>query len=145
MRRVLALLLCAFLVPLSAASLARAQDTEPSMSEDASPNMSQGQVSATARPRLTFSPAAGWPGTRVELTGQGFLPFERVRVLVGRTARNLNRHKTNAEFSDNDSDKSGALSIEEMIEEKLADFEQIDMNDDGSLTLDELEKTYTLK
>ena len=52
---------------------------------------------------------------------------------------------TDTEFSDNDSDKSGALSIEEMIEEKLADFERIDMNDDGSLTLDELEKTYNSK
>jgi hypothetical protein len=49
------------------------------------------------------------------------------------------------EFSDNDSDKSGSLSIGEMIEEKLADFERIDTNDDGSLTLDELEKTYDVK
>jgi hypothetical protein len=55
--------------------------------------MSQGEVSATARQRLTFSPAAGWLGTRVELMGQGFLPFERLRLLVGRTAYDLRRHK----------------------------------------------------
>ena len=94
MRRVLAVLLCAFLVPLFAASLARAQDTEPSMPDGASSSMSQSGVSATARPRLTFSPDAGWPGTRVELSGQGFLPFERVRVLVGRTSHDLSRQKT---------------------------------------------------
>ena len=93
MRRVLALLLCAFILPLCAASLVHAQDTEPSMSEDASPSMSQGDVSATARQRLTFSPAAGWPSTRVELAGQGFLPFERLRLLVGRTAYDLRRHR----------------------------------------------------
>lgn len=60
-------------------------------------------------------------------------------------AEEIGELATDPEFSDNDSDKSGALSIEEMIEEKLADFERIDMNDDGSLTLDELEKTYNLK
>jgi hypothetical protein len=32
-----------------------------------------------------------------------------------------------------------------MIQEKLADFEQIDMNHDGLLTLDELETTYNVK
>jgi uncharacterized protein DUF5818 len=89
MRRVLALLLCAFLVPLSAASLAQAQED--------STNMSDGEASAATarlRPSLTFSPAAGWPGSRVELTGQGFLPFERVRLLVGRTTNDLKRHRT---------------------------------------------------
>ena len=60
-------------------------------------------------------------------------------------AQEIGELATDPEFSDNDSDKSGSLSIEEMIEEKLADFERIDMNDDGSLTLDELEKTYTSK
>ena len=64
------------------------------MSDDTSSSMSPGKISAKARPRLTFSPAASWPGTRVELTGQGFLPFERVRVLVGRTSHDLRRQKT---------------------------------------------------
>ena len=60
-------------------------------------------------------------------------------------AQEIGELATDPEFSDNDSDKSGSLSIEEMIEEKLADFKRIDMNDDGSLTLDELEKTYNSK
>jgi Ca2+-binding EF-hand superfamily protein len=49
---------------------------------------------------------------------------------------------TEAEFLDNDADKGGSISIEEMIEEKLADFKQIDADGDGLLTMDELEKTY---
>jgi hypothetical protein len=52
---------------------------------------------------------------------------------------------TNAEFSDNDSDKSGALSIEEMIAEKLADFERIDSDKDGFLTMDELGKGHNVQ
>lgn len=46
------------------------------------------------------------------------------------------------EFSDNDSDKDGALSIEEVIEEKLSDFKTADTNNDGSLTIDEVRKFY---
>ncbi len=52
---------------------------------------------------------------------------------------------TDAEFSDNDSDKDGSLSIEEMIEEKLADFTSIDKDGDGFLSLDELNATYGQK
>jgi hypothetical protein len=50
-----------------------------------------------------------------------------------------------AEFSDNDADKSGALSLEEMIEEKLADFARIDEDENGSLSLDEIKKAYDLE
>ena len=82
---VLALLLCAFLLPLSATSLVHAQDTEQSMSDD--------ETSATARRRLNFSPPAGPIGTRVELAGEGFRPSERVRLLVGRTASDLRRQR----------------------------------------------------
>ena len=46
------------------------------------------------------------------------------------------------EFSDNDSDKDGSLSINEMIEEKLADFAKIDGDSDGFVSLDELNATY---
>jgi hypothetical protein len=49
---------------------------------------------------------------------------------------------TDAEFSDNDSNNDGSLSIEEMIEEKLADFASIDGNSDGFLSLDELQAAY---
>jgi hypothetical protein len=46
------------------------------------------------------------------------------------------------EFSDNDTSKDGALSIEEVIQEKLADFKAADTNNDGSLTFDEVKKFY---
>ena len=46
------------------------------------------------------------------------------------------------EFKDNDTDKSGTLSVEEMIEEKLADFSKADINNDGMLDLDEVTKHY---
>jgi hypothetical protein len=85
MRLFLALLLCAFLLPLSATSLVHAQDTEQNVSDD--------EVSATARRRLTFSPPAGPLGTRVELAGAGFRPHERLRLLVGRTASDLRRQR----------------------------------------------------
>lgn len=49
---------------------------------------------------------------------------------------------TDAEFSDNDSNKDGSISIEEMIEEKLADFARIDENGDGVLSLDEMQAAY---
>jgi hypothetical protein len=45
------------------------------------------------------------------------------------------------EFSDNDSDKDGALSVDEMIEEKLADFAKADTNSDGFLSLEEFTAT----
>jgi len=43
-----------------------------------------------------------------------------------------------AEFSDGDTDKSGSLSLEEVIAEKLADFEAADTNKDGALNVDEV-------
>ncbi len=46
------------------------------------------------------------------------------------------------EFSDNDADKSGSLSLLEMVEEKLADFDRLDVNKDGKLSLDEFEAGY---
>ena len=46
------------------------------------------------------------------------------------------------EFSDNDADKDGALSIEEVIAEKLADFKTADTNSDGMLTIIEVKKFY---
>ena len=46
------------------------------------------------------------------------------------------------EFSDNDADKSGSLSIEEMVTEKLADFDAADTNKDGALSLDEVKAAY---
>lgn len=85
MRLVLALLLCAFLLPISAKSLVYAQDTEQGVSED--------EMSATASRRLTFSPHAGPIDTRVELAGQGFRRNERVRLLVGRTPNDLRRER----------------------------------------------------
>ena len=42
------------------------------------------------------------------------------------------------EFLDGDSDKSGSLSVEEVITEKLADFEAADTNKDGALNVDEV-------
>jgi len=85
MRLVLALLLCGFLLPLSTTSPVRAQDTEQSVSDD--------EISATARRSLTFRPPAGPPGTRVQLEGEGFRPFERLRLLVGRSPSDLRREK----------------------------------------------------
>ena len=49
---------------------------------------------------------------------------------------------TDAEFSDNDTNKDESISIEEMIEEKLADFATLDGNSDGVLSLDELRAAY---
>lgn len=85
MRLVPALLLCAFLLPLSAISLVRAQDAEQSVSDD--------EISATARRHLAFSPPAGPLGTRVELEGEGFRPFEPLRLLMGRSASDLRRQR----------------------------------------------------
>ena len=47
---------------------------------------------------------------------------------------------TDSEFSDNDADKDGMLSLKEMIAEKLADFLAADLNKDGKLSLDEFSK-----
>ncbi|MEM7193115.1 MAG: hypothetical protein AAF405_09715, partial [Pseudomonadota bacterium] len=42
------------------------------------------------------------------------------------------------EFGDGDTDKDGSLSLEEVIAEKLADFDAADTNKDGALNLDEV-------
>ena len=42
------------------------------------------------------------------------------------------------EYLDGDTDKGGSLSIEEVITEKLADFEAADTNKDGALNVDEV-------
>lgn len=47
-----------------------------------------------------------------------------------------------AEFSDNDANKDGSLSFEEVIAEKMADFKAADTNNDGFLTFDEVLKFY---
>jgi Ca2+-binding EF-hand superfamily protein len=47
-----------------------------------------------------------------------------------------------AEYSDNDSNKDGALTYDEMIAEKIADFKAADTNGDGVLTIDEVKKFY---
>ena len=46
------------------------------------------------------------------------------------------------EFTDNDADKNGGLTVDEVVAEKLADFKAIDTNGDGLLTLDELNAAY---
>jgi hypothetical protein len=46
------------------------------------------------------------------------------------------------EFSDNDFDKSGGLSVLEVVKEKLADFNVADTNSDRLLSLDEVKKYY---
>jgi hypothetical protein len=42
------------------------------------------------------------------------------------------------EFLDGDADKTGSLSLEEVITEKLADFDSADTNHDGALNVDEV-------
>ena len=49
------------------------------------------------------------------------------------------------EYSDNDTSKDGALSIEEMIKEKLDDFKTADINSDGVLTIIEVKTFYQNK
>ena len=47
-----------------------------------------------------------------------------------------------AEFSDNDANKSGSLSPEEVITEKLADFKAADTDGDGKLSFEEVKAFY---
>ncbi len=49
------------------------------------------------------------------------------------------------EYLDGDADKSGSLSLEEMIEEKLADFKAADTDEDGALNVDEVTAFETNK
>lgn len=46
------------------------------------------------------------------------------------------------EFRDNDTDGDGALSLEEVVTEKLQDFKNADTNKDGKLSLAEVLATY---
>jgi hypothetical protein len=66
-----------------------------------------------------------------DIDGDGMLEAEEAEEVKG-----------DAEFSDNDADKDGSLSIDEMIVEKLADFASIDGNKDGFLSLEELQAAY---
>ena len=47
------------------------------------------------------------------------------------------------EFTDNDSDGDGTLSLKEVIDEKLNDFHQADQDKDGRLSLDEVRRAYS--
>lgn len=58
-------------------------------------------------------------------------------------AEELGDLSEDAEFSDNDDDNNGALSVEEVIAEKLADFDAADINKDGALNVDEVTKFDT--
>lgn len=49
---------------------------------------------------------------------------------------------SDTEFSDNDKDRNGALSLSEVIDEKRQDFASADLNKDGKLNLDEVQKAY---
>jgi hypothetical protein len=46
------------------------------------------------------------------------------------------------EFLDGDSNNDGKISVEEMIDEKLADFLRADGNQDGVLNLGEVYNAY---
>ena len=56
--------------------------------------------------------------------------------------REVADYADDAEFSDNDADKSGSLSPEEVITEKLADFKAADTDGDGKLSFKEVKAFY---
>lgn len=56
--------------------------------------------------------------------------------------REVAEYADDAEFSDNDADKSGSLSPEEVITEKLADFKAVDTDNDGKLSFAEVKAFY---
>jgi Ca2+-binding EF-hand superfamily protein len=56
--------------------------------------------------------------------------------------REVGDYADDAEFSDNDADKSGSLSPEEVITEKLADFKAADTDGDGKLSFTEVKDFY---
>jgi len=56
--------------------------------------------------------------------------------------REVADYADDAEFSDNDADKSGSLSPEEVITEKLADFKVADTDGDGKLSFEEVKAFY---
>ncbi|HET7717284.1 MAG TPA: hypothetical protein VFK86_16795, partial [Bauldia sp.] len=66
-----------------------------------------------------------------DLDGDGMLEATEVGEL-----------STHEEFTDNDADKSGGLTVEEVVEEKLTDFKAIDTNSDGFLSIEELNAAY---
>ena len=59
--------------------------------------------------------------------------------------REVPEHADDPEFSDNDADKSGTLSPEEVIAEKLADFKAVDTDGDGKLSFEEVKAFYDKK
>ena len=59
--------------------------------------------------------------------------------------REVGDYADDAEFSDNDADKSGTLSPEEVITEKLADFKAVDTDGDGKLSFEEVKAFYDKK
>ena len=56
--------------------------------------------------------------------------------------REVADYADDAEFLDNDADKSGSLSPEEVITEKLADFKAVDTDNDGTLSFAEVKAFY---
>ena len=56
--------------------------------------------------------------------------------------REVADYADDAEFSDNDADKSGSLSPKEVIAEKLADFKVADTDNDGKLSFEEVKAFY---
>jgi hypothetical protein len=56
--------------------------------------------------------------------------------------REVADYADDAEFLDNDADKSGSLSPEEVITEKLADFKAADTDGDGKLSFTEVKDFY---
>ena len=59
--------------------------------------------------------------------------------------REVADHADDPEFSDNDTDKSGSLSPEDVITEKLADFKAADTDGDGRLSFEEVKSFYDKK
>jgi hypothetical protein len=68
-----------------------------------------------------------------------FLDIDRDNVLE---APEMGEVADDPEFTDNDNDGSPGLSIEEVIAEKLADFDKADANGDGALNIDEVRNAY---
>ena len=72
--------------------------------------------------------------TVTDVDGNGILEADEVGEL-----------STHEEFTDNDADKSGSLTVIEVVDEKLADFKTLDANGDGFLDIEELDAAYAGK